>query len=432
MFRLKVKTLIAAVLVATSGIASADPQHWQHGLPAKNLILLIGDGMGEAVVLATRYQQVGRDGRLAMDWLPVFGQVTTHSENSLVTDSAAASTAFATGTRTNNGMIAQTPDGSSTLDRSILMLAKQAGKSTGLVTEVPMAHATPASFAASVPSRRMMNEIAEQYLANGVDVILGGGESNFRPKDTPGAHCAADKTKRIDGRDLVKEATAAGYQFVSNRTELGTATAPTGRLLGLFACERMAWATQPVATEPTSAEKTRKAIEILARNPRGFFLMVERGKIDWATEANNAAESLAETLEFDRVVAAAMEFARADGDTLVLVTADHEAGGLHIIANPDRGPVEAERFDERGRTITPRQGVTLTSADGLPIHMAWTTHPGHTADPVGVRAFGPGAQLVWMWKLGGAQHLTDLYEVMRRALFLGREELEVEELEVGR
>jgi alkaline phosphatase len=418
MFRLKVQALVAAVLVATSGIASADVQYAAHSprlsAPhAKNLILLIPDGMGEALVLATRYQQVGRDGRLAMDRLPVFGQATTHSENRLVTDSAAASTAIATGVRTNNGMIAQAPDGASTLDRSILMLAEQAGKSTGLVTEVQMAHATPASFAASVPSRRMMNEIAEQYLANGVDVILGGGESNFRPKGTPGAHCAAGATKRTDGRDLVNEAAADGYQVATDRTALLAATAPDGKLLGLFACEHMAWGTQPVATEPTSAEKTRKAIEVLNRNPKGFFLMVERGKIDWAVEANNAEESLAETREFDRIVEVAMDFARRDRNTLVIAFADHEAGGLHIISSPDRGPVQAERFDDRGRTITPRQGTTFTSADGLPIHMAWATHPGHTADPVGVRAFGPGSVLVW--RLGGAQHLTDLYEVMRRA-----------------
>jgi alkaline phosphatase len=424
------KAMVAAVMLATSGAAFAagglpaagageQQFHSAHAKQprAKNVILLIPDGMGEAVMLATRYREVGRDGRLELDRLPVFGQVTTHSENSLVTDSAAAGTALATGTRTHNGMIAQKPDGSSALDRSILMLAKQAGKSTGLVTEVQIAHATPAPFAASVPSRRMMNEIAEQYLANGVDVLLGGGESNFRPKGVAGAHCAAEAAKRTDGRDLVAEFAGAGYQLATDRAALAAATAPQGKLLGLFACENMAWATEPVETEPTSAEKTRKAIEVLARNPKGFFLMVERGKIDWATEANKAEESLAETLEFDRAVAAAMEFARREGNTLVIVTADHEAGGLHIIANPDRGPVEAERFDERGRTITPRQGTTFTSADGLEMHLAWATHPGHTADPVGVRAYGPGSAPVL--KTGGAKHLTDVYEVMRRAL-IGR------------
>jgi alkaline phosphatase len=388
---------------------------------AKNVILLIGDGMGEAVVLATRYWLVGRDGRIEMEKLPQFSQITTHSEDSLVTDSAAAGTALATGVRTNNGVVAQTHDGVDVLNRSILMLAKAAGKSTGLVTEVQITHATPAPFAASVPSRRMMNEIAEQFLANGVDVLLGGGEGNFRPQGTPGVHCDGTEVarrealphdhpwdigepfglpKRTDGRDLVDEAAAAGYQVATNRMALLAATAPAGRLLGLFACENMAWGANPVPTEPTSEEKTRKAIEVLSRNPSGFFLMVERGKIDWAVEANDATESLRETLEFDRAVRAAMEFARQDGNTLVIVTADHEAGGLHIISRPERGhsPV-----------------TTFTSADGLAIHMAWATRPGHTADPVGVRAYGPGSQLVW--KLGGAQHLTDLYEVMSRAFF---------------
>jgi alkaline phosphatase len=406
---------LVVFLLVGARIGPWAPDARAQDLRAKNVILLIPDGMGEALVLATRYWRVGRDGQLEMDRLPVFGLVTTHAENSLVTDSAAAGTALATGTRTNNRALAQTPAGASTLDRSILMLAKRAGKSAGLVTEVQITHATPAPFAASVRDRGMMNEIAEQYLANRVDVLLGGGESNFRAAGAPGVHCTADATKR-GGRDLMAEVAAAGYQVITGRAALLAAPAPRGRLIGLFACEHMAWATKPVATEPTSAEKTRKAIEILARNPNGFFLMVERGKIDWAVEANNAEESLAETLEFDKAVGVAMEFARADGNTLVIVVADHEAGGLHIISRPDRGPVEAAGLvDDRGRTRTPRRGATFKSADGLDIHLAWATHPGHTAHPVGVRAYGPGSDIVRGFT--GRQHLTDVYEVMRRAFF---------------
>ncbi len=208
--------LALTALMAVSAPAQAEPSAER----AENVILMIGDGMGESQVLATRLFYAGRDGRLAMETLPIYSQASTLAANRVVTDSAAAATAFATGTRTDTGRIAQDPAGRSTLADSLLLLARGAGKSTGLITDVWLAHATPAPFAASVPSRRMMNEIAEQYLANGVDVLLGGGESNFRPQGASGTHCAPGRTQRTDGRDLVAEAARLGYQVVANEAQI--------------------------------------------------------------------------------------------------------------------------------------------------------------------------------------------------------------------
>ncbi|MCI2429344.1 alkaline phosphatase [Candidatus Acetothermia bacterium] len=399
---------LAVVIVVAAAIGSA-PSAQLNVQQARNVILLIGDGMGDTHILATRYWDRGKDGRLAMDELDVIGEAATHPANDFVTDSAAAGTAIATGVRTNNGVIAFDPTGKPLT--SILVEAQRAGKSTGLITEVTITHATPAPFAARAATRAAETEIAPQMLnvdpgmlVRDVDVLMGGGEANFLPRGVAGDHCAAAESARTDRRNLIAIAEARGYRHVSTAAELTavrlTPTTPT-KLLGLFACQAMAWDLNRPETEPTSAQKLEKALEILGSNQKGFFLMLERGRIDWAAEANDGLNTVGETRAFDHAVAKALEFARRDGRTLVVVTADHEAGGMSIVWPGDK--------DKRGLNLQ-----TLPTADGGAINLAWATRPGHTAAPVTVRAFGPGAG-----SFAGIYHLTDLYSKMRNAAGLG-------------
>ncbi|MDY6984923.1 MAG: alkaline phosphatase [Candidatus Thermoplasmatota archaeon] len=279
----------------------------------KNVIFMIGDGMGVNHITLTRTV----DGELNMDKFPYGGIVTTHSMNSLITDSAAAGTALATGYKTNNGIISQTPDGKKL--KTSLETAKEAGKSTGLVTTTRITHATPAVFATHIDDRDKENEIAEQLLMAGVDVLLGGGLRHFLP---------AGEGKREDSLNLVSEFINAGYTFVDDRE--GLFAAESSPLLGLFTMSHMSYELDREEEEPSVAEMTEKAIELLSRNEEGFFLMVEGGRIDHAAHANDAASVVADTIAFDDAVGKALDFAREDGETLVVVTADHSTGGLTL------------------------------------------------------------------------------------------------------
>lgn len=313
----------------------------------RNIVLMIGDGMGMAHVAAARTALGGPDGRLAMDSMTTTGFVTTHSANSLVTDSAAAGTAYATGTKTNNGTISLTPNGKRV--RTILEAARDIGKATGLVTTTAVTDATPASFASHVDARSRQAEIAGQMLAARVNVILGGGRGLFVPKSTKGS-------ARPDERNLLDEAAARGYGVVDTSEELNAAAGP--RILGLFAMGNLT----TEAPEPPLSALTDKAIEVLSQEPKGFFLMVEGGRIDSYGHSNELDAMIRQLLEFDHAVARALDFARNDGNTLVIVTADHETGGL-----------------------------TLLTDDSKQVKPAWSTK-GHTATPVPIYAFGPDAE----------------------------------------
>lgn len=322
----------------------------------KNVILLIGDGMGFAQTTLARLSLGRSDSVLAMDTMPYAGFVKTHpaetdGRRGVLTDSAAAATALATGHKTKNGMLGMLPDGKSV--RTILEAAQLQGRSTGLVTTTTITHATPAGFAAHVPSRGDEADIAVQYLQRKVDVLLGGGEAFFLPQEAEGS-------KRKDDRDLLAEFRSAGYTVLRTREEL--LSAHGDRLLGVFSKNHME--TKP--PEPSLAEMTRRALTTLSRNRRGFFLMVEGGQIDFAGHANDAPNNVKQTLDFDAAIAEVLDFARRRGDTLVLVTADHETGGLAIIG--------------------PSSGSTADYG------LAWGTK-GHSATVVPLLAEGPGAHL---------------------------------------
>jgi alkaline phosphatase len=350
---------------------------------ATNIILFIGDGMGLAHLTGARLLAEGPSGSLSMDSMPVNGFARTQSSDRLVTDSAAAATAIASGVKTYNKAIGVDAAGNSV--PTILELARARGKATGLVTNTQIAHATPAAFASHVVDRSMMTEIARQLLDRQVDVLLGGGEDEWLPADQAG--CYPEKGERDDGLNLVELASTRGYTYVCTAEQFsGLESSAITRLLGLFADEGMLRPHQP-----SLADLTRMAIEILSRNPNGFFLMVEGGQIDWASESNDAANTLGDVINFDIAVAVGREFAARDQRTLVIVTGDHESGGLSLL--------------KPGISDT-----TFTTPDGTDFGVRWANQS-HTSVDVPVLAEGPHA-----WKLNGSYQNTHLYEVMAEAV----------------
>jgi alkaline phosphatase len=352
---------------------------------AQAVMLFIGDGMGEAHRNAARWSNAGQSEALAMDRMPTLGWSQTASADSAVTDSAAAATALATGIKTNNGMIGQDPAGNPWT--TILERAQASGMAVGLVTNVQMTHATPAAFAAHVPDRNMMTEIASQMLTTRVDVLLGGGEDEFLPGGITG--CYPEPGERTDGRNLITEAKNAGYTYVCDAASLAALDpASTSKLLGLFADEGM---TRPYS--PSLEEMTQKAIDILSQDPDGFFLMVEGGQIDWASHANNATNVISDAVGFDGAVALGKDYAASADNVLIIVTADHETGGMSVdLGSGDQGP--------------------FFMPEGTTFYVSWSTDY-HTAADVPITAQGP-----WSDLLAGTHENTYIHEMMRQALGL--------------
>lgn len=330
------------------------------GDEVRNIIFCIGDGMGfNHVALA---QDASGAKQLWMQTLPVSGQVTTYSANERVTDSAASGTALACGVKTNNGMIGMTPQ--KVQYQSILELLMQDGYKSGLVATSQITHATPASFASHVKARGDQKGIAPQMLDNRVDVMLAGGRKYWLPKAADGI--------RTDDLDLLAKARSEGYQVIETRDEL-LALKQTP-VLGLFGKDGLT----TFDPEPSLAEMSSAAIKLLSdasKKDPGFFLMIEGSQIDWAAHANDTDRVIRQTLLFDMAVREAIEFARGDKHTLVIVTADHETGGLKLKPKADgAGGVKAN----------------------------WTSG-GHTAANVPIYAFGPGAE-----KFAGTLDNTDI------------------------
>ncbi len=272
----------------------------------KNVILLIGDGMGFSQVMITKICY----GHLAMEDYPQTGYELTDSLSGVVTDSAAAGTAIATGFKTYNKIISMVPVHNKLVSvPSLLEIAKEAGKSTGLVTTTRITHATPAVFASHVENREMEREIAKQFLNVKPNVLLGGGKKYFSPA-------------------LLKAFKNQSYAVVYNRNQLLNTS--SNYVLGLFSKSHIPYVLDRTPEIPNLVEMTKKAIEILEKNPNGFFLMVEGGRIDHACHANDIASVVAETKEFDDVVKFCLDYAKKRGDTLVIILADHETGGLAI------------------------------------------------------------------------------------------------------
>lgn len=331
----------------------------------KNVILLIGDGTGLAQITAGQYAMVGPDGLLYMQTMPVTGFVKTHSSDNLITDSASGATAYSCGLKTYNGAIGVDPN--QVPCKTILELAEEKGLSTGLISTSSITHATPASFAAHVEQRSMQEEIAADFLDSGVEVFLGGGVQWF----------SADQ--RSDSLDLLGQFEKAGYQILMNDQDLQNSD--SDRLLGLFADDGM----ERNAGEPSTAMMAEKALEILSKDEDGFFLMLEGSQIDWAGHGNNSEYLVREVEDFDNAVKAVLDFAREDGETLVVLTADHETGGM---------------------TLQRQQ------AEGDSLEIYWTSTY-HTGTPVPLMAYGPQALEFMGWRDNTyvGQKLSELLQV---------------------
>lgn len=329
---------------------------WSLQAEVKNVILFIGDGMGDEHIKAAGSYFYGSTD-LAFTRFPVQGIMQTSSYGGLVTDSAAAATAMATGVKTNNGMIGRGPDGEDL--NSITYLSRLAGKSTGIVTDVSISHATPAGFSAHADSREQLNRIVDSMLSRSRPHLIMGGALEIN------ADWASYKGYSVfDQIDYFRESLESGNL--------------PDRISGQFGSYQLPWADGPDEGLPRLSDLVVWALEYLTakKNEAGFFLMVEAGKIDWAAHQEDLYRVVHEVKALEDAVVKANEFLaqRQIADTLVIVTADHETGGLKLKMN-EVGP----------------SGI-------LPSHQ-WTGpgansgNVGHTGEAVRVFAKGPGAQL---------------------------------------
>jgi alkaline phosphatase len=345
----------AVFCAALAGCADTPPT-----ATPKNVIFFLGDGMGMTTMTAARIYKAGEDGSLTMDTLPETGFVKTYSNDSQVTDSAPSMSAYMTGVKMNNDVISMSTDTKAFASSggvvtnyvtsaaettcpanngspvpTLLELAKAAGFGTGVVTTARLTHATPAATYAHICHRDGEYDIARQAvpsgagfnarLGDGVDVLLGGISTYWKP-----LNAVVPNKGRIDGRDLTAEMKAKGYAYVTNKTEFNAAvpTAVGYKLLGLFdqalAQGHMSYELdRDPAKEPSIAEMTAKAIDVLSKNSKGYFLMVEGGRIDHALHSTNAKRALADTVAFDDAIKVAMS--KVDlTNTLIVVTADHD------------------------------------------------------------------------------------------------------------
>ncbi len=366
------KLIFAAFLLA--GIAACNPRPEQVvttpteeiklARRPKNIILMIGDGMGLTQVSAALYSN---GNKLSLEQFPFTGLHKSYSADDLITDSAAGATSFASGIKTYNAAIGVNKD--SMAVGTILEEAEQKGMATGLVATSSITHATPASFIAHQKSRTMMEEIATDFLKTDIDFFVGGGKKYFdrREKDT---------------RNLYQELEAKGY-VVSDfiKQDLTAVQVDNAKPFAYFTADA-----EPVPVTQGRdylVPASKMAVNFLdQRSDKGFFLMIEGSQIDWGGHANNSNYIITEALDFDKAIAAVMEFAKKDGETLVIVTADHETGGYSI-----------------------NTGSKMDSIVG-----AFTTDK-HTAALIPVFAYGPGAEL-----FSGIYENTAIYDKMRHAL----------------
>ena len=342
--------------------------------PVKNVILFIADGMGINQVTLTRLTYYGPDGRLHLERMPVTGLVNTHSANNLVTESAAGATAMASGFKTNNRMAGVTPDSIPRV--SILEVMRDSGRATGMITTTDITDATPAAFAAHVPHRDDTLTIARQLLDARLNLLIGdakdillllGGSTEENP-------------------EALRRLGEMGYAYIDSQEALDRSDAPY--LIGHF--KRMVtreYSSRIRSEDETAslADITRRSIELLSRNPQGFFLMVEEEGTDTGGHANLPRFVINRLKAFDDAVAEGIEFAMREKNTLVIVTSDHETGGLTF----EEGEVPARD-----------------------VEVDWATRL-HTGQMVPLFAFGPHAA-----RFSGVMDNTDIPKKIARIVGL--------------
>lgn len=325
----------------------------------KNIILLIGDGMGLSQVSAAIYY---KNGQPNFERFHTIGLSKTSSASDLVTDSAAGATVFSTGEKTYNGAIAVSTD-TIALPTIVEQLSKR-GLATGIVATSSIQHATPASFYAHVKSRRMYEEITTFAPKSGVDFFAGGGLKFF--------------TQRKDGKNYLNEMRNHGYEVITDKLPQKPSAKKEIILLAQDGMPKMS-----EGRGDFLPKATKLALEKLSQNENGFFLMVEGSQIDWGGHNNDADYLIEELIDFDRTLGVALDFAQQNGQTLVIVTADHETGGFTLATD--------------GRDYNKIKPTFSTS--------------GHSGTMVPVFAQGPGASL-----FGGIYESNQIYHKMIKLL----------------
>ena len=303
----------------------------------KNFIYMIGDGMGFNIVEVTRakYEDSLYQKKLAINQLPVQSSQTTYSANAQVTDSAAGGTALSTGFKTSNQTVAMTHDDTEGY-KTLLELAAEKGKSTGIVATSNVVDATPASFTAHVADRYMSEGIASQQLDKiidgSLDIILGGGRNNYNS---------------IGNKDKLQAAKDASATYIENWSEAENAKLP---LIGLFAQDHLDTHDE---NTPSIAQMTDLAIDLLSEDENGFFLMIEGSQIDKKAHNNEFDNELKEMYDFDCAITVAMRFVALNPDTVLIITADHETGGLEIPADATSGNFGSAYYTTGNHTYKP-------------------------------------------------------------------------------
>lgn len=321
--------------------------HAQNEDKPKNIILLIGDGLGiNSVGLSVL--SLENDPYRSFNSI---GLSITSSADNLITDSGAGATALATGYRTFSRCISVDTTGNPLY--TLFDHAEKLGKSTGIVATSSVTHATPAAFVAKVEDRSLETKIAEQLVQLNIDVVIGGGHKFFKTVDQGGI--------REDGYDLISFIKDNGYSYVEDFTSIQHLDKST-RFYALLSVGGLEKASE---RDYTLGELTITALSNLKTNPEGFVLMIEGSQIDWAGHANDSEYLISEITDFNEAIKASLQFAKEDQNTLVVVTADHETGGMSI---------------------------TGGDLDGKNLEINFSTK-GHTADLVGVFAYGPGEEL---------------------------------------
>jgi alkaline phosphatase len=344
---MNIKPILAYLLIILSSAQvmaidslPADSTGYGPRRKVKNIILMIGDGMGTAQI----YAGITANKGLNIERFKYIGFSKTYSADRYVTDSGAGGTAISTGVKTKNYSIGV--DSSGNRLKTILEIAEDKGMLTGLIATSSITHATPASFISHCRDRKKNEDIALDFLKTDIDVFIGGGRDDFE--------------KRQDKRDLVKELMGKGYQVTDTITEV--VKVKSGKLAGFTT--KMHNPSILDGRGEMLGMATKTALNILNQGKTGFFLMVEGSQIDWGCHANNTRQVIAEVIDFDKAVGLALDFAIKDGNTLVIVTADHETGGMTL----DKGNIQTGELEAK-----------FSGKD-------------HTGVMVPVFAYGPGAE----------------------------------------
>ncbi|CAB5665175.1 Alkaline phosphatase 3 precursor [Delftia tsuruhatensis] len=405
------KTSLA--LAAAGALALLAPAAHAAG-EAKNVIFFLGDGMGPVTVTAARIykgekllaQKPGsltssERAALTMQTLPYASRIKTFSRDGQTTDSAPSMAAYMTGVKMNNEVISMSAEtlayaangqqfingedstcqpGNGQPAQTLLELSKAKGRAVGAVSTTRVGHATPAATYAHICNRNGYNTIAEQSvpghanyntkLGDGIDVLMGGGQRNYLPKSVN------PSSKRTDAANLVDMMKARGYAYVAKGSELAALDATKApKLLGLFTQSEMAYELDRVKQkldEPSLSDMTSKALDVLSRNDKGFFLMVEGGRIDHALHGTNAKRALEDTLAFDRAIETAMAYMEKKDpglkNTLIVVTADHDHNmvfnGYSRIGNPILGKVQDYQTGQVAKAQDGKPYTTLAFGNG--------------------------------------------------------------------